>query len=328
MQINVLEGKRYYLETAEGNTFGYAVHAEETKRAMTRAGVHFCAEGEVPNVVFHQCPAHVVYKIEKRVNILYTAYEALDLPPNYIEGAKKMDAIFCTSDFTTKAFRRAVKKEVPVFTCSLGVDIETFSYIKRSNSSQFVFLWVGAPNERKGWKLIQEAWKRGGFVSRQDCLLYMKTTGNEHGSFVNLSENVVFDTRKMEKEHLADLYHAAHCFLYPSYGEGFGLTLSEAMATGLPCIFTPWGGVLDYADKKTGYPLKYKVVEINYGVKTTGAEADVDDMIIKMKEVMNNYHEAICRGKEASRIIQKDFTWENTGKKIKQLIKDTLKRRK
>ena len=67
--------------------------------------------------------------------------------------------------------------------------------------------------------------------------------------------SMVIDQRNISTEELRELYNSAHAFILPTSGEGWGLTLTEAMATGLPCTWTHWSGPVDYADNKTGYPL-------------------------------------------------------------------------
>ena len=47
---------------------------------------------------------------------------------------------------------------------------------------------------------------------------------------------------------------------FPSFGEGFGLTMAEAMATGCPVIYTPWSAMTDLADESCGYPVRYTLM--------------------------------------------------------------------
>src|SRR6185295_2786220 len=54
-----------------------------------------------------------------------------------------------------------------------------------------------------------------------------------------------------EEGDLARLYHEAHCFVLPTRGEGFGMPILEAMATGLPVIVTGYSGHLDFCNPTT-----------------------------------------------------------------------------
>lgn len=300
----------YVLEKASGIAKGFSVHAEETKKAMRKCGTIF---DNTSNVVLHIAPAFGVQPIEGKTNILYTAYEAKDLPPSYQKPASKMDMIIGTSKFVTGVFKNHFPEKV-CKTCSLGVDLSVFKYKKRKPGKSFVYLWVGAPSKRKGWELIKQAW----YVFEKDTsvALLVKTTGRNK---LEVAGNVIVNSLDISKKQLAEIYYLANCFIFPSYAEGFGLTLAEAMATGLPCIYTPWAGVNDFASRRNAYPLEYDVVEVDYGVKSTGAKAKVVDLVEKMRMVKDNYGTAKIKGKRAHKTMQ-EFSWAKTGKQMTEII--------
>jgi len=304
------------VDKAIAKGLGFAVHGQETKKALEKAGVFF---DDNAKVVFHQMPSFAVEKIEGKINVLYTAYESEDLPDNYIQGADKMDLIFCTSDFVTKAFKRKLPRK-EILTVPLGVDVNAFEYKKRKYSEPFIYLWVGAPDFRKGWDLIQKAWYS--FEDDKNVRLIIKTTGRDK---LETANNVIIDSRKVSTEDLIKIYHMAHCFIFPSYAEGFGLPLAEAMSTGLPCLFVPYAGVKQFANKKNAILLEYKMVAVDYGVPSKGAMADVKDMIESMRWVKDNYNQAIVIGKNARRTIERSFTWDDTARKIKSYIEEFIR---
>jgi glycosyltransferase involved in cell wall biosynthesis len=134
---------------------------------------------------------------------------------------------------------------------------------------------------------------------------------------------------------LVDLYHMAHAFLLPSMGEGFGLTLAEAMSTGLPCIYTPWSGPRDFADATTGYPVKWRFTKVASVVRrvfvdgreesipqhsSLAASAEIGDIVRKMEQIYFNYDEALRRGVKAAERIRKDFTWYRSAASFKKIV--------
>jgi glycosyltransferase involved in cell wall biosynthesis len=194
--------------------------------------------------------------------------------------------------------------------------------------SKFVYLWIGAPNPRKGFEHVGAAWdgwRNSGRMPR-NVWLYCKSTGVDK-EFVSSREGmmVTTDTRNLSTQELFGLYRDAHAFLLPSMGEGFGLTLAEAMSTGLPCIYTPWGGPRDFISEKEGYPVKWKFSPVNtievredgrrkvHNV-TSAAFADVDDIIRRMEQIYQAYPTALEKGRRAAARIRNGFTWDDSAR--------------
>lgn len=66
--------------------------------------------------------------------------------------------------------------------------------------------------------------------------------------------------------------------VYPSRGEGFGITPLEAMATGLPAIVPNAHGITEYFN--AGYMLEVKVAEKCPGLYHSFKGQDVGEMVI------------------------------------------------
>lgn len=168
---------------------------------------------------------------------------------------------------------------------------------------------------------------------------------------MGVAGNAIVDTRRLpvtndndvknplRPDSLVDLYHFAHAFVFPTRGEGFGLTLAEAAATGLPCIYTPYGGPVDFMNEKIGYPLKYRfapVKTVGYRAngekytshETRAASANTDHIIRRMKQVYSDYGAALEKGRLAAEHIRRGFTWDISAQSlIKILNKYYFKRR-
>ena len=128
---------------------------------------------------------------------------------------------------------------------------------------------------------------------------------------------------------LIALYQSAHCFVFATRGEGFGLTLAEAMRTGLPCIATACTGVLDFFDSKVGYPIGYKMGKANVTFigdnvveETEVAFPNVEELIEQMIYVYLNYIEAVKKGKIAHQRIMSKFTWQRSAMKLIDILEN------
>lgn len=72
--------------------------------------------------------------------------------------------------------------------------------------------------------------------------------------------NVEVIDRTLSSADLAALYERSDVLVSLHRAEGFGLTLAEAMARGLPAVGTGWSGSSDFLTDATGVPVPYRLV--------------------------------------------------------------------
>lgn len=81
------------------------------------------------------------------------------------------------------------------------------------------------------------------------------------------------------------LFKAVDGFILPTHGEGWGLPLIEAMASGIPTISTGWGGQMDFMSKENSWPVSYDLVESqNFGARW--AQPRKEALMEAMREVV------------------------------------------
>jgi glycosyltransferase involved in cell wall biosynthesis len=354
-------------QTVEGNAFGYTTHNNFMRKHCNEL-MDFDDNAEVALTI---TPADHFNPVPNKINILFSMWEFLDLPESYIRGINKADAIVVPSSFCRDIFKRYTN--LPIYVCWEGIEPSLYQYhqrklpLKNGKLDKFRFLWVGAPNPRKGYPLILEAIKV--FEKVPNVEIYMKTTvpkinwketlwniwrhrkeifrkedgrislmrwlrripkPNMHDKITvyGKHKNIIFDTRKLPIDDLVNLYNSAHCFVLPTLGEGWGLTLNEAMATGCPCIATAVTGCADFFNDQVGYPISFDIRDQelrNYDIKTKGYVPDTIDFINKMIHVMTHYDEALKLGARASRHVLGKFTWDKSAQRLCDIVREVYK---
>ena len=316
-----------------GNGYGYSTHSKMLKEACERLG---SASDESAQDVVHITTPNKFKPVLGRRNYLFTMYECTTLPDDWIAPLQFADVIVVPCRQNRDLFRQYTKR--PVEVCWEGVDTEAFPYVERKMPlmSKFVFLWVGAPNPRKGFEHVGAAWDGWRASGRlpKNAWLYCKSTGVERADVVEEKPGmrVTIDTRNLSIAELFGLYRDAHAFMLPSMGEGFGLTLAEAMSTGLPCIYTPWGGPRDFIDETCGYPVKWDFTSVkamkfdertgerSLHWKTYAAFADVNDIMRRMDQIYHGYDAALAKGRRAAERIRKGFTWDISARSFLDIV--------
>lgn len=318
-----------------GNGYGYSTHQRMLKAALEAQGV---AMADDAPVAIHIVVPPGFQPVFAKYNVLYTMYEGETIPEEWIPPLQFPDLIVVPCTHNVHVFQKYTDR--PVVHCPEGVDVDKFTFYQRKKPfpglEDFTFLWIGASNPRKGYEHVAVAWRI--FKDRypaefERSILILKTTQTTKAErLISSSPNRFFvDTRNYNIENLVTLYHSAHCFLFPSMGEGFGLTLAEAMCTGLPCIYTPWSGPKDFISEREGYPLRFSMTDVKTVKReddgslsdyhtTCAVSADPNHIARRMAQVYSDYDEALRRGKRAADRIRRDFTWAQSAQKFMAII--------
>jgi glycosyltransferase involved in cell wall biosynthesis len=140
------------------------------------------------------------------------------------------------------------------------------------------------------------------------------------------------DLRRLTTNELADLYRSSHVFLFPSRGEGWGLTLSDALASGLPSIWTHNTAPVDYTGPEFGYPLTRLTFRDfgtvrgpnGLGLPCFCSEPDEREIIEKLEEIISDYPTAVAKGRKASEHMHMNYSWAKAGERLAEILEGVL----
>jgi len=328
MRVGVIENKRIiskFTGKPGGNTYGYYTGVRLLKRALESVGVEINPDAKIQ---IHYTSPHFYSSSLDKVNVIYTMWETEDLPSDLWDAFIEADYVIVPSENSRTAILKA-GIQTPVFVCHHGIDTEFFTYTERVYKPPCEpfcprFLWVGAPNIRKGYDLVVKAFYWAFCKPNVEAELYIKSSlYRKQGEETYLRQfRTIIDTRNLSPKALLDLYKSAHVFLYPSRGEGAGLPPLEAMSTGLSVVAPPFTGMQDYIMESHAYPLRYILREANYGVSTKVAESDLDFLINILVHIYYNLGEAMEKGKKASNFVREHFSLEVMGKRLYEILQE------
>jgi len=233
-----------------------------------------------------------------KVNIGVTALVETDkCSLAWVEKCNKMDQIIVPSTFTKNVLKRSggINKPITVIPEWYSPVIEDKNVISNVLNDQrfdsitepFTILMIGTltsqlqQDDRKNivntikWVseefknqkdvaiLIKTNFGKGTVSDKKICTEYLKNLKKTLG--LTSSPKIKLLHGSMKTQEVASLYSHKNVKLYVSAtrGEGYGLPLIEAAASGLPVVATGWSGHLQFLDKEKFGCVDYNLKEIS-----------------------------------------------------------------
>lgn len=194
---------------------------------------------------------------------------------NWVKQMNLMDEIWTSAEFCKKAFRDS-GVIVPIHVFPHPIDLDTYTpggsrptfMAGNRGLDQMVFLSVFQFTKRKNPQDLLIAWTTE-FANQTDVSLVIKTYASDFKDNSKLREyilglrnscrmralaqNVHLILDLIPDEDMPELYRMSDVFVLPSFGEGFGMPYQEAMACGVPVIYTDASSMPEFC---VGWPVK------------------------------------------------------------------------
>lgn len=305
-----------------GDGYGYSYASQEMRRGLERLGVEMTEGAER---TFRHFTAEDYEAAPGKFNVLGTAWEANRMPRAFVEGCLRADRVVVPCGYNKLVLEQEVWRagygvRLDVRVVPHGYDAGAYPFVEREAGRPFRFLWVGAPNIRKGWDLAVRAFGEE-FRPWEPVELVLKTSSiGDVTGYLRAFGRVVWVCERYTMEQMRDLYESCHAFVFPSRGEGWGLPALEAMGSGLLVIAPSHTGLAEFVSERTALVPSVEWLEGEYGVPVRVPTVRVRSLRRLMRLAYERYEEYRPMMRAAAAWVRGCFTWNHAALLLRDAI--------
>lgn len=194
-----------------------------------------------------------------------------------------------------------------------GVNLRNFTYQQTKSSSPFTIITTSSLIPRNGIDILIKA---AALLPFHDWKLIIAGDGPLENSLKKLTNQKNLDSKvtflgRVPHQEISKLLKKTHLFVRPSRWEGFGVSFIESMASGIPVVTTPVGGIPDFVShKKTGL-----LAQVD-NPQSTAQQITLLKQDTKLYQTIK---------KNARQLVETKYTWETIASQINTQFKKLLK---
>ena len=277
------------------------------------------------DVVFRNMYPPRVTAMKGKLNILNSyGWEESGFVREYVNSFNEnLDGITVMSKYVKDVLTNNGVR-VPIAVVGLGAEHilkTTPKELSLKTQKSFKFLHISSCFPRKGIDILLKAYVDV-FSKDDDVVLIIKTFPNPHNNVEELIQEINQDknapeieliNKDLDDSYISWLYQNSSALVAPSFGEGFGLPMAEAMLFKLPVITTAFGGQSDFCTVETSWLIDYSFEKADTHLELFNsywAKPDQKDLQRVLKKVVAlSKEEKESKTKKAYELITQEFSW-------------------
>lgn len=225
---------------------------------------------------------------------------------------KRADKIITVSNYSKKEIEKFYpysKGKIEVVFLGLSDEFTMLENIKKKNQ----ILYVGSMNKRKNFEGVLKAFE---LLNQKDYKLIMVGNFSENFALNENSKEVILRAKEnpniefksnISNQELIQIYNESKLFVFPSFYEGFGFPILEAMVCGTPVICSDISSLPEVGGNAVIYCDAHDVNNIKENIK----------QVLEDKNLQNHM---ILQGLARA----KKFSWEKATEKHMKIFKKVL----
>lgn len=286
------------------------------------------------NIVLCETNHHIFYDLYEGPKIAYNVWETTEQPEEFFNKLKEFDELWVPSKWQREVTINQGYDPNKIKVVPEGVDTSVFYPEKTphelTSDGRFKFFLAGRWDYRKSTKEIIETFLKT-FTNNEPVDLIvsidnpfsgddLETTENRL-KYYNLEDERIKVVHFPSREDYVKILKSCDVFLSCARSEGWNLPLIEAMACGVPSIYSNCSGQLEFAKGK-GMPVNIlgekpaNESSYNHFNEYTGNYYEPDFNHLKLTMMYSYLENDACKKKalKESEEIRQNFNWEKIGK--------------